>query len=74
MIQNFMAEAAISMQSPPGGLISEEYNPYLEHAPFYASASSDASGHVRLSAMLQAPARDHGEVYGTDYGFLDSTG
>ncbi|XWS76301.1 hypothetical protein CRYUN_Cryun01aG0164000 [Craigia yunnanensis] len=46
LIQNFMAEAAISMQSPLGGLINEEYNPYPEHAHFYASASSDASGHV----------------------------
>ncbi|XVF21643.1 hypothetical protein REPUB_Repub12eG0108200 [Reevesia pubescens] len=63
LIQNFIAEAASSMQSPRGESIIE-YNPYLAHAPVYTSASSDASGHVR-----HAPAGQYGSVYGSDYGY-----
>ncbi|KAE8692207.1 hypothetical protein F3Y22_tig00110858pilonHSYRG00274 [Hibiscus syriacus] len=62
LIQNFIAEAASAMQSPPGGSISEEYSPYPVHAPLYASF--DASGHVCRVTVI-----DYGSVYGTDYGY-----
>lgn len=63
LLQNFIADAASSMQNSAGGPPVQGYNPY-PHGPVYSSPSSNNSGHAN-----PGPPGDYSSVYGPSYGY-----